>query len=154
MTNKEKNILAVASLLGGAILLLFLSPPYRVCETYITEFEKKINPFFFKAQTKFKNTSSLKTKYDAEFEFCQKNSSPGSCLTLFSELSSLSKYILNVPSECQKSLSSPKLKKILYKNLELIALLHPLGWLTGSDKDIFCQLKHWILKFEGNFKIQ
>ncbi len=135
LTNKEKNIIVVALLLGGAIFILILFPPHNICDTYVDQFKKKSENFF--------------QIHNKAFETCKKTSSSGGCLLLFSKLLSFSQHLLNTPSECQRALSNSKVKKVLWENLELIALLYPLGWLSSSDQDLFCQLKHWSIKFYG-----
>lgn len=153
------RMLLVGILLGGGTLLVvFLNPPYTVCDSQIEVFKaSQIGFLYVNPKDKMIKT----TQYELLTERCKQTNSPGGCYELFLKLKQLLNDLDRVPRECASDVTGlAEVQKALWKQMKLMVELawgskppgsfnEKLGWLDPADLALYCRLKRSLEEFYG-----
>lgn len=138
------------AIVSGILLIVFMNPPYTVCDSQMASFKEAQKGFIYlDSKDKIKKT----TDFQLLNRQCKTTNSPGGCYELFRRLKNMLKDLEGVSEECTDQIGGDsQLRKIFWETFDLMVRLawgqkppasynEKLGWFEPPDLLLYCRMK-------------
>lgn len=164
MANIPKPIIVfVVFFVAIAAIVLFIRPPYTICDTQIEILQKNMDGEIFSKQGK---KLLFSPKLNAHITTCKMGNGPGGCFELFRMLKKLNREMRNFPAECSEQLTDVgQVQGALQAGMALMTQLAwgeqpPANvesrnrWFEPADLALFCELRDTYVRIYGVEKFE